>query len=103
MSREEYVFSKKAMVVVAVLSVLGSVAMGGLMIGFRMNSIEGEITSKATLAATAAAVSAVQTVVVPVRESGVKHEALDDQRVADLKARIERIEERLDGRYSDRR
>ena len=96
MSREEFVFSKQAMVVVAVLSVLGSIAVGGLMIGLRMNGLEEQITVKATTAATAAAVAAVQTVVVPVKEQVIKHDALDDQRVKDIQARVERLEARLD-------
>lgn len=93
MSREEMVFSKRAMMVVAVLSVLGAQLLGGFIAGLRTARAQDEVVQKATAAATAAAVAAVQTSVEPLKIEMARHEAMDDER---QKATDHRQEETID-------
>jgi hypothetical protein len=97
MSREDLVFTKRAMVVVAVLAVIGSQVITGVLAGWRAAQMQDELVSRATAAATAAAVAAVQNSVLPLREWQAHHDGLDDARQAAVEARVTRCEKRLDG------
>jgi hypothetical protein len=105
MSREDLVFTKRAMVTVAVLAVLGSQLITGVLTGLRLATAKEEMTGKATAAATAAAVAAVQTSVAPLEKWQAHHDGLDDARQAAVEqeqsrqaARLERLEQRAYGR-----
>jgi hypothetical protein len=95
-SREDLVFTRRAIVVVAVLSVLGTVALGGGTAMVAVYRMRDEITLAATQAATTAAVAAAQGAIYPVREKVIGHEREDDARVDDIKRRLGRLEDRLD-------
>lgn len=91
MSREDLVFTKKAIVVVAVLSVLGAVAVGGASAAWGLSRMRDDITTTATQAATAAAVAAAQAAIAPVREQLARHEAVDDGREQRLRQDVDEV------------
>lgn len=99
MSRDDQIFTKRGIVLVAALSTLGGWAIQALVAGWRtrdeMAKLEDVIVQKATVAATAAAVAAVQATVEPVKVDLASHKGSDTemhraetQRIDDLKEEV---------------
>lgn len=89
MSNNELVFTKKAIVVVAVISSLGAFIIPSAILGWRVSEAIQQIKSEAALA-----VSQVRGEIVTVNERIVTHVSKDDQRVEDLTNRVDRLEVR---------
>lgn len=99
MGREDLVFTRRSLVVVAVLCVFGSTAAGAAVAAWKVRDREEEVIAKATTiataAATAAAISAVQPYVIEMRA----HTAADAVDADAIKERVRKVERRvgLDG------
>lgn len=97
MSRDEFVFSKRAIVVVATLSTFGAVAVPSYLLGRQTEQAVAEIKAHADVAVARVADS--------VHDVDVKldrHIAQDDQRVSDLTRRVDRVEGWVDSSVSRR-
>jgi cytoskeletal protein RodZ len=90
-SRDDLVFTRRALVVVAVLSTLGSVGLAGAIVAWRTSQAISSIEAKAD-----AAVERVATTLKLVELAQVKHEAKDDSREEALAGRVSRVEDRQD-------
>lgn len=88
MSREEVVFTKKAIVSVAVISVIASNVLIGAVAVLWLWRFSDALEQKTTAAATAAAVSAVETTIRPMRDDVIRH----GTSIEILKDRQDRIE-----------
>lgn len=88
MSREDLVFTRRALVVVAVLSTLGSVGLAGAVVAWRTAVAISSIEAKAS-----AAVARVEATVQVVQLAQVGHEREDKAVTAAIIERIGRIED----------
>jgi hypothetical protein len=91
MSREDLVFTKKAIVVVAVISVLVSNIMIGFLGAMRFSHFSEEIKKSATEAATQAAVAGSEAAIRPFRDDQIRL----GQKVENLEKRQDKFDDRL--------
>lgn len=96
MSREEFVFSKKAIVVVSVISVIGSNVVIGFMAALWLWRFSDQVKKETTDAAMVAAVSAVQTTIRPALDWQIAHQAGDNKMEGKINAEIEALKVRQD-------
>ncbi len=87
MSHNELVFTKRAIVVVAVISSLGALVVPSVILGWRVSEAVQQIRQEA-----ATAVSQVRGEINSVNEKVISHVSRDDQRKEDLVDRVDRLE-----------
>ncbi len=103
MSREEVVFTKRAIVAVSVISVIGSNIVMGFLAAMWIWRFSDQLKQETISVATEAAVAAVKETIRPMQDAAIKRDAQEEIRqkrttddIETLKARQERIEDRFD-------
>lgn len=95
MSREEFVFSKKAIVVVSVISVIGSNIVVGFLAAMWLWNFSARMQAEVTDSATRAATIAIEASLRPALDKQIAHEASDEKTEGRLDARMDAMSERI--------
>ena len=95
MSREDLVFTKKAIVAVSVISVIASNVLIGAMAILWLWGFADKIEAKTTEAATKAAVAAAEKSIQPLNTEFQVHKATSDRDIESLKSKQAALESRI--------
>ncbi len=95
MSREDLVFTRRSIVVVAVLSALGGPLLGGFVAAWRLRDREEALAARFEATATVAAVAAAEKAVGPVLLELREHKAADVAETKAISDRVGRVEKRV--------